>query len=213
MAAAGEAVTARQLAEADETLPDRRALTRYGNHLRALREAGLIQERERIPGAWQQGASISYVITGPARQAVEDAARQASETAPRAPAVRLVAGTHWRDASAAARSLAGEALSALAEYGVGTEAVTRALHPMGIGQETPAPPPRRRPETEWGDEAARRYLAGETRVQLTAAYKVGDERLKRALTARGVELRGHRYSYLGSPAVPAEGAPPEDLGT
>lgn len=181
--AAGPPMTARQLAEADSTEPDQLALTRYGKHLRALRDARLVRQHERIPATFKQGGYVSYVLADAARQAMEIQAR------PKPP--RLMAGTHAWDADAAARHLAGENLAVLADkYGVHRATVMRSLRRQGIQVRQGLPRrPRADPDPEWAAEAATRYQAGESLLTLRRAHMSGAERLKRVLRSQGVEIR------------------------
>jgi hypothetical protein len=189
----GHPVTARQLAEADGKAADQRTLTRYGQDLRALRDAGCIQERERARGTYQRGGSVSYVITSAARQAIEENARPGP--------VPLPAGTHWWDAEAAVRHKAGENLALLGDaYGVDPSTVARSLRRQGVKIRQALPRrPRASPNPEWAAEAARRYTAGEPLLALRREYRAGDARMKRVLRSQGAELRGRAWQSLTPP--------------
>jgi hypothetical protein len=206
LAAHPDGLISRQLAELDGSGTGQRMLTRYGDALRALRDAGRVTAAGAIPSGRRNTLAIIYQVTDAGREYLA-----ALEAPAPGPPERRRPEYPWAQ-EAARRNRAGESVTALGrEYKVCAGTVRRALERRGIPVLRYGGKPRWRPQPEWAAEAARRYRDGEPRSALCTPCKVSDRRMTRVLTAEGVALRGRRET-LRLRASPARQPGPQPDG-
>jgi len=200
-------LTSRQLAERHGEDTGQAMLTRYGQVLRSLRDAGHARAAGTVPSGRRNSLAVIYQITGAGREHL------AATAAPRPqPAPHGRAAYPWA-AEAARRHQAGESPWALArDYRVSPGTVRRALERAGVPVRQRVERPRRHPSPGWAAEAARRYRHGEPRSALCAAYQVSDRAMIRVLTAEGIILRSRREARQLQAAADRAGADTPDSG-